>query len=238
MYFFDRRGAPRRPDSPHPRAKRVMFKLPAEVPEDKWTQAGPKKGKWRSFEDGGRTSWAYRKQFQASKREAIRLENYKGKNHMSRSQWRRHQRLRKAEREMTSREIGESSNIKVPPNVTNSTKPPVGRKLFPDENKSQKLQKEQVREEEMLTDDFESDGVSFVNMNCNVVSVLPYEYNQETEVTDNEEADAVEMAKHKPVCYYMLNSDAVEEQNALFERPHQGIQSHLKPLYIRSKLDR
>lgn len=101
MYVFDKRGVPRRQDNPHPRAKRVTFKLPAEVPEDKWTQVGSKKGKWKSFEDGGRISWAYRKQFQASKREAIRLENYKGKNHMSRSQWRRHQRLRKAEREMT-----------------------------------------------------------------------------------------------------------------------------------------
>ncbi|KAI5399093.1 hypothetical protein KIW84_064460 [Lathyrus oleraceus] len=30
MYSLDKRGAPRRPDSPHPRAKRVMFKLPAE----------------------------------------------------------------------------------------------------------------------------------------------------------------------------------------------------------------
>ncbi|KAI5424089.1 hypothetical protein KIW84_030342 [Lathyrus oleraceus] len=56
MYNFNKRGEPRRPDSPHPRAKRIMVKLPAEVPEDKWTQAGPKKGKWRSFEDGGRTS--------------------------------------------------------------------------------------------------------------------------------------------------------------------------------------
>ncbi|KAI5430590.1 hypothetical protein KIW84_034977 [Lathyrus oleraceus] len=61
MYIFDKRGVPMRQDSPHPRAKRVMFKLPEEVPEDKWTQAGSKKGKWRSFEDGGRTSWAYRK---------------------------------------------------------------------------------------------------------------------------------------------------------------------------------
>lgn len=79
MYIFDKRGVPRRQDSPHPRAKRVTFKLPAKVPEDKWTRVGSKKGKWKSFEDGGRTSWAYRKQFQASKREAIRLENYKGK---------------------------------------------------------------------------------------------------------------------------------------------------------------
>ncbi|KAI5400969.1 hypothetical protein KIW84_065711 [Lathyrus oleraceus] len=30
MYSFDKRGTPRRPDSPHPRAKRVMFKLPSE----------------------------------------------------------------------------------------------------------------------------------------------------------------------------------------------------------------
>lgn len=85
MYIFDKRGVPRRQDSPHPRAKRVTFKLPAEVPKDKWTQVGSKKGKWKSFEDGRRTSWPYRKQFQASKREAIRLENYKGKNPMSRS---------------------------------------------------------------------------------------------------------------------------------------------------------
>ena len=40
MYIFDKRGVPRRQDSPHPRAKRVTFKLPVEVPEDKWTQGG------------------------------------------------------------------------------------------------------------------------------------------------------------------------------------------------------
>lgn len=63
----------------------------------------------------------------------------------------------------------------------------------------------------MLTNDFESDGVSSVNINCNVVLVLPYEYNQETEIKDNEEANDVEMAKHKPVCYYVLNNGVVEE---------------------------
>ncbi|KAI5429075.1 hypothetical protein KIW84_033895 [Lathyrus oleraceus] len=56
MYIFDKRGVPRRQDNPHPRTKRVTFKLSAEVPEDKWTQVGSKKGKWKSFEDGGRTS--------------------------------------------------------------------------------------------------------------------------------------------------------------------------------------
>lgn len=47
----------------------------------------------------------------------------------------------------------------------------------------------------------------------------------------------MEMVKHKPVCYYVLNNDAVEEQNALFKRPHQGMQNHLKPLYIRVKVE-
>ncbi|KAI5442214.1 hypothetical protein KIW84_011324 [Lathyrus oleraceus] len=38
MYIFDKRGVPMRQDNPHPRAKRVTFKLPAKVLEDKWTQ--------------------------------------------------------------------------------------------------------------------------------------------------------------------------------------------------------
>ena len=89
----------------------------------------------------------------------------------------------------------------------------------------------------MLTDDFDSDGVSSLNMNCNVVSVIPHEYYQETEVEDCEEADEEEMAKHKPVCYYILNNGAVEEQNAFFERPDGAMRNHLKPLYIRAKIE-
>ena len=73
---------------------------------------------------------AYRKQFQTSKREAYRLENYKGKNPMSQSQWRRHQRIKKAEREITSKDIGESSSNKFLSSAANSSKPPVGRRLF------------------------------------------------------------------------------------------------------------
>ena len=89
----------------------------------------------------------------------------------------------------------------------------------------------------MSIDDFESDGVSSFNVNCNVVSVLPQEYNQETEIEDQEEVDEEEMAKHKPVCYYVLNNGVVEEQNAFFERPDKGMKGHLKPLYIRSRVE-
>ena len=92
------RNMQRRPDSPYPRgAKRVSFKLHAEVPTDRWLQAKSDKGKWkwRSFDQGGRIAMAYRKQFNTAKREEIRLENYKGKNSMSRSQWRRNRGIKK-----------------------------------------------------------------------------------------------------------------------------------------------
>ena len=45
-----------------------------------------------------------------------------------------------------SKRVGESSSVKIPPNIMDSTKPPVGRKLFPDENITQKVQKEQAKE--------------------------------------------------------------------------------------------
>ncbi|MCI80424.1 hypothetical protein A2U01_0101695, partial [Trifolium medium] len=28
------------------------------------------------------------------------------------------------------------------------------------------------------------------------------------------------MANHKPVCYYVMGNGCVEEQNAMFEKPH------------------
>lgn len=52
-----------------------------------------------------------------------------------------------------------------------------------------------------------------------------------------EDADEVEMMKHKPLCYYILNNEVVEERNAFFERPDQGIKDHLKILYIRARVE-
>src|ERR1043165_4276355 len=106
---------------------------------------------------------AYRKQFNSNRREEIRLDNYKGKNPMSRSQWRRHQRNKKAERDSKPMEIGESSTNN-PASVTQTGgKPPVSRKLFSPkkdavENEEQKVA---ANEEDLMTDDFESEGESF-----------------------------------------------------------------------------
>src|SRR3954468_16338552 len=97
-------------------------------------QAGARTNKWRSWDQGGRTAMAYRRRFQTSNREMYRLENYKGKNPMSRSQWRRHQRMKKAQKESKMKEVGESSSTKVPIQGANSNKPPVECKLFSSEN--------------------------------------------------------------------------------------------------------
>src|SRR4051812_18107243 len=239
LFGFDDRTPSRRPDSPHPRARRVTFKVPADIPRDRWMQAGARTKKWRSWDQGGRTAMAYRKQFQTSNREMHRLENYKGKNPMSRSQWRRHQRMKKAQREFKPREAGETSSNQIPVQGAKTSKPPLERKLFDSENEKEEENMHSIlwKEDDRMTNDFDSDGVSSINLNCNVVSILSHEFNQETEVEDCEEAGVEEMAKHRPVCYYVLNNGAVEEQNAFFERPDEGMRNHLKPLYIRAKIE-
>lgn len=46
----------------------------------------------------------------------------------------------------------------------------------------------------------------------------------------------MEMARHKPVCYYIINNGYVEEQNAFFGRSDESIKIHMKPLFIRDKI--
>src|ERR1051325_8044696 len=121
----------------------------------------------------------------------MRLENYKGKNPMSRSQWRRQQRVQKAEREAmldkgvaSSKNKEESSTNKPAPNNQPGGKPPVSMKLLSEtkQNESKEYTPGPEEDEDMLTDDFESEGESSLNINCNVVYVFPCELGQETEV--------------------------------------------------------
>src|SRR3954467_13823374 len=129
---------------------------------------------------------AYKRQFQTSNWEMYRLENYKGKNPMSKSQWRRHQRMKKSRKESKVEEVRESSSTKVPMQGAKSNKPPVERKLFSFENEKEeeKMQSSPWKEEDRMNNDFDSDGVSSINFNCNVVLVLPHKFYQETEVEE------------------------------------------------------
>lgn len=114
----------------------------------------------------------------------------------------------------------------------------VWRKLFSlKKNKINEKEEKTFDGEDILTDDFESEGDSSLNINCNVVSVLQYQYDQVTEVKENEETDEIEMTKHRSVCYYVKNNWDIEEQNTLFKRPDLAMKTHLKPLYINVKME-
>jgi hypothetical protein len=89
-----------------------------------------------------------------------------------------------------------------------------------------------------VTDDFNSESEASLDILVNVVSILPEEYNCVTEVKDSvDDADAEEMALHKPRCYFVLNDGSGESQEAIFERPTMTMKSHLKPLLIRAKVE-
>ena len=135
---------------------------------------------------------------------------------MSRSQWRRHQRIKKVERELATKEIGESSNNQFSSNRMVTDIDPVGRKLFSPRGKdvAKKSPEKQENDEDVMTNDFKPDRNSTLNINFNVVSVLPHEYDQIIEVEEYEEVEVAEMATHKPMCYYVFNNGVVEEQNA------------------------
>lgn len=46
-----------------------------------------------------------------------------------------------------------------------------------------------------------------------------------------------ETTEGKTMCYYVMNNGVVEEQKATFERPNPGMMYHLKPLFIRAKVN-
>lgn len=74
-------------------------------------------------------------------------------------------------------------------------------------------------EDEMLTNNFDSGSEASLDILVGVVSVMPREFNQITEVDDTGNNTEREMATHKRIFYYVMNNDCMEEQNAFFERP-------------------
>ncbi|PNX88179.1 hypothetical protein L195_g044281, partial [Trifolium pratense] len=41
----------------------------------------------------------------------------------------------------------------------------------------------------------------------------------------------------KLVCYYVMDNGCVEQQQAIFEKPNEGMKNHLKPLFVREKYE-
>ena len=74
---------------------------------------------------------------------------------------------------------------------------------------------------------------------CNVVSILPAEYDMVSEVDDSEEEfDPKDMEEYKPMCYIVTNDGSESNRKAIFEQPDDSMKSHLKPLFIEAKVNK
>lgn len=114
--------------------------------------------------------------------------------------------MRKAEREVTERANAESSSKMPFKKDKDEWKKPVGRKFFSSrKGESEDKSEQQKAEDDMLTDNFDTDSEPSLDITCNVVSMLPREYDQVMEVEEPEDTIEAEMARHRPACYVMNN---------------------------------
>ena len=114
---------------------------------------------------------------------------------MTRTQWRRFQHRKQAERQasvgqMDANKAGNQKQykVKVDSYIKEWIKEFVSRPV--------------VKCSEEATDNFESESEESLNILVNVVSILPVEYDFLTEVEDSADVDAEEMALHKTTYYF------------------------------------
>lgn len=155
---------------------------------------------------------------------------------MTRNQWRRHQRNNKATFEVVESSTNNKASAAT---ISKVSKRPVKQIIFPAlppvVKNSPNTCKDSILQvdDEMVIDNFDFGSEVGFNIICNVVFVLPIEFDCVTEVTKtNNEYFVEEMENHKPVSYYIMNNDFVEEQQAMFERLDAGMMNHLKPMFI------
>ncbi|MCI30453.1 hypothetical protein A2U01_0051662, partial [Trifolium medium] len=146
---------------------------------------------------------------------------------MTRTQWRRFQRQKK----LASQDAQAGGNANTVKQVEVARRP-IKEIIAPpsDPSKTEDL----GAEDEFMDDDLlEFEGE--LDILVNVVSIMPIEYDVWSEITDEkDDFEEPEMANHKPMCYYVMNNGCMEEKQVVFERPHEGMKNHLKPLFIRA----
>lgn len=109
---------------------------------------------------------------------------------------------------------------------------------FPPVEKSKEKKATHDQDEDLAIDDFNSGSEPKLDIICNMISILPIEYDTTTK-ENKEEGNglAEELAKHKPLCYYVIKDVCVDEEKAVFERLDMEMQQHFKPLFIKSKVE-
>lgn len=109
----------------------------------------------------------------------------------------------------------------------------------PKQVKAKGNEREEVpsKKDGLVTNNFEVGSQDDFDVLCNVVSVLQRDYDCATEVSEPTDYEEEEMMKHKLVCYFVMSNGCIEEHNVIFERPHEGMKSHLKPFFIKEKVE-
>ncbi|CAJ2653075.1 unnamed protein product [Trifolium pratense] len=133
--------------------------------------------------------------------------NYKGKNPMTRTQWRRFQRKQK----LTAKDAeagGKGIATQKAEKVEMAKRPAKERlSIVLEEPIAENAQEGAEGEDDMEDDDLLDEGSDFDVM-VNVVSILPLEYDVPTEVNELEEDfEALNLDDHKPMCYYVMQND-------------------------------
>jgi len=215
------------------RNQRKTFNPPAKSPTDTWVFSGGKK----SGHSAPPTMWVKRIVTAPNQREVSNPNryaynnNYKGKHPMTKTQWRRYQRQKKADASKGMTDTGKTRGKQVA--VFEMVKKPASERIFP---LLSTVVHQSPKEDKEMTSNF-SDSGNRIDIICNVVSILPVDYDVISEVNDVEVDFIEEMANHKPLCYYVMNDGCVENQHAIFEKPYYTMNHHLKPLFIQAKIN-
>ena len=235
-FGFNKRGVPYRIHSTErdtDRNQRKTFNPPVRSPTDTWVFSGGKK----SGHSAPPTKWVKRVAIIPNKKEASNSNryaynnNYKGKHPITKTQWCIYQRQKKGGVSKGATEAGQAKGKQVA--VFEMVKKPATERIFPP---LPSIVKDLPKEDEEMTSNF-SDSEPSLDIVCNVVSILPVEYDVISEVNDVEIDFTEEMANHKPLCYCVMNDGCVESQHAIFEKPDHIMNHHLKPLFIQAKIN-
>jgi hypothetical protein len=133
--------------------------------------------------------------------------NYKGKNPMTRTQWRRYQRSKKG---ISTSLEDETVDPKGDQRMVKSNKRPAKERL------SLHVVEEGPNEDNELGSRFTDLEPDF-DVICNLVSILPAEYDMISEVDDlEEEFYPKDMGEY--MCYF-VNDGSKDNQKAIFEQP-------------------
>lgn len=180
---------------------------------------------------------SYHDNSQTSKKYSYTSKNYLCKNTITKTQWRRHQRKKKAAFKVKS--SIKNDNVKAI-QEGQSIKKLAKQRLFPPLSPLVKSKEEKAmpnKDEDMASKSFDSGSGEELAIIFYMIFVLPVEYYQVTKVTEDESGLAEEMAIHKLLRYYMMNKIAIYEDNTVFERPNYRMKQHLKPLFIWVKVE-